>query len=213
MLCCDNNFAVSFQIECDPKMDQNHGGGGDGSAASSNQSKRSLVNKTPEPCLVCGVPTSTLHLQVCWEILKLWKSKIRESSIQNPETGFAYFLLFYCNKLFSFSFNICSKIYANLFMTLVWNICFSQKHTGSVSVFFPNNFPTTVLRKKWICKVSVVSIMGSVNIFKLPISMNSWNPSASRWTLATRVPHSIVAPWTLIPDIDAKRIMHRVIWQ
>ena len=70
MLCCDNNFAVSFQIECDPKMDQNHGGGGDGSAASSNQSKRSLVNKTPEPCLVCGVPTSTLHLQVCWNFKK-----------------------------------------------------------------------------------------------------------------------------------------------
>uniref|UniRef100_A0AC34G6A6 Nuclear receptor domain-containing protein n=1 Tax=Panagrolaimus sp. ES5 TaxID=591445 RepID=A0AC34G6A6_9BILA len=46
--------------------------------SSSAQSKRSLANKTPEPCLVCGVPTSTLHLQVnvCYACAAFYRRSI-----------------------------------------------------------------------------------------------------------------------------------------
>uniref|UniRef100_A0AC35GNH6 Nuclear receptor n=1 Tax=Panagrolaimus sp. PS1159 TaxID=55785 RepID=A0AC35GNH6_9BILA len=50
--------------------------------SSSAQSKRSLANKTPEPCLVCGVPTSTLHLQVnaCYACAAFYRRSINTHS-------------------------------------------------------------------------------------------------------------------------------------
>uniref|UniRef100_A0A914YR64 Nuclear receptor domain-containing protein n=1 Tax=Panagrolaimus superbus TaxID=310955 RepID=A0A914YR64_9BILA len=50
--------------------------------SSSAQSKRSLANKTPEPCLVCGVPTSTLHLQVnaCYACAAFYRRSIQTHS-------------------------------------------------------------------------------------------------------------------------------------